>query len=394
MKRLYLVLFCIFTLSAKNIKKGARSAPKNKTKKVTVQENQPYTLEGHVKSIVKPWMKKNNIPGVAIALYHNDESYLLSYGYADLEKKKPITQNTIFEIGSVSKVFTCLLVAQEVLAGHMYLSDPINKHIPALAGNKRLRKTTLEKLCTHTSTMPFDVPAWVTSKDSFYTYMRTWKPAQKEELWFQYSNPGIELLRVALEEQTHESINDLFIQRILIPLNMSPISINVPAYYMPHYADCLNKVGEPARYWDDGLLHGAAAVRASSADMLKFLKAAIGLPGTPASISQAMQLTQKQHIQVAHIRHGLGWEVKDVDNLVSKNSISWGFPAQKITRSEKPTAHRQLFEKTGTTRGFHTYIGVIPGKKSGIVIMINRTMPQGWNSIKKIGRGILFELKN
>lgn len=391
MKKIYFFLVVTFSLEAKNISKPVK---KTKTQKIRVQESQPYTLEAHVKKIIQPWMKQNNIPGVAVALHHNGESYLFHFGHADHEKKKAITANTVFEIGSVSKIFTCLLVAQEVLAGNMYLSDPINTYVPAFACNKNLHKTTLEKLCTHTSTMPFDVPAWVTSKDTFYVFMRTWKPAQKEGLWFQYSNPGIELLRIALEEQTDDTINNLFLQRILLPLQMSPISINVPKKYMPHYADCVNKKGEPGRYWDDGVLLGSAALRATSADMLKFLKAAIGISGTPPSILKAMQLTQMPHIQVAHIHHGLGWEVKDFQSMTAKNAIAWGFPAQKITMQERYLTDNVLFEKTGTTRGFHTYIGAIPRQQRGVVVMTNRTMPQGWSSIKKIGRKILRDLKS
>jgi beta-lactamase class C len=372
-------------LDAKNVSKLP--------KKIKVPENKIDTIQAQVKKIVKPWMDQNNIPGVAIALHYNGESYLLHYGYADRENKKAVTEKTVFEIGSLSKVFTCLLVAQEILAGKMRLTEPITTYIPALADNKKLRTTTIEKLCTHTATMPFDAPNWVLSPQAFTKFMNSWKPTHPNQLCFQYSNPGIELLRIALEEVHHDTINNLFIKKILVPLHMSPISIEVPKKYMPHYSYCINKKNETARYWDDPILHASGGVRATSADMLKFLKAALCLPGTPDSILSAMQLTQKPYISVAHIYHGLGWEIKNLDNLSCKHAITWGFPAQKITAPEQLVIQNSILEKTGTTRGFHAYIGIMPGTQNGIVIMMNRALQNGRSSIKKTGRKILFELK-
>lgn len=347
-----------------------------------------------VNKLIIPWMQEHNIPGVAIALYVHGQSYLLHYGYADDTQQKSVTQKTVFEIGSVSKIFTCLLVAQEVIAGRMRLSDPITTYLPMLSSNTRLTTITLEKLATHTATMPYDVPASINSKNAFLSYMRTWKPTHPNELWFQYSNPGVELLRLALEELEHDSINNIFIHKILNPLKMSPISINVPTKHMPEYACSYTKKGENARPWDDGILMGSGALRATSADMLIFLKAALRLPGTPPTIKQAMELTQRPYITVSTMRHGLGWEIRDLNQLKNKDPIFWGFTAQKVADPAKALTTPALFEKTGTTRGFHAYIGVIPSQDAGIVIMMNRTLSNGWNTIQKMGRKILFALKD
>src|SRR5581483_202499 len=97
-----------------------------------------------VSKIVKDFMREFNIPGAAVALYIHGTPYLFSFGYADQEHKIPVTESTLFEIGSISKLFTCLLIAQEILAGRMRLTDPITNYIPLLATNNKLQTCTLE----------------------------------------------------------------------------------------------------------------------------------------------------------------------------------------------------------------------------------------------------------
>ena len=172
-----------------------------------------------VKQRVQRFARKHKIPGMAVALYVHDTPYVFHFGYANREKKIPVTRNTLFEIGSISKVFTCILIAQEILDGRMQLSDSISDHIPALMQNKRLRTVTIEKLCTHTAALPYDAPVGISSKDGLIRHMAKWRPVTSQNI-YRYSNHGIELLRVALEEANHKTINMLFTERILADIRM------------------------------------------------------------------------------------------------------------------------------------------------------------------------------
>lgn len=343
-----------------------------------------------VKKIVQPFLRKHEIPGASIILYKNNTPYFFYFGYADKHKKTPITQNTLFEIGSVSKIFTCLLLAQEILDGSMHLNDSINKHIPLLSTRKQLKNITLKKLATHTSMLPFNAPNHVLSKQDLLNHIRKWKPLPKYALWYQYSNHGIELLRIALEESTQQTIDELVFARILEPLNMNHTAFTVAPNHTINYASGYDKQGNKAPRWRHPFLHGSAALKSSSTDMLLFLKASIGTPCTPPAIKLAMKLTQTPHVKINDRHQGLGWQINDVACLKPTQRAH-----KKNVRSDKQLKFAfngdALIDKTGTTNGFHTYIAVIPNRNIGVVIMINRMLFSGWSKMKNVGREILFK---
>ncbi len=341
-----------------------------------------------VKQYVQRFMRKYKIPGMAVALYVHNTPYIFHFGYANRENKIPVTRATLFEIGSISKVFTCILIAQEILANRMQLHDAISDHIYFLKNNQRLNTMTIEQLCTHTAALPYDVPVDISSKESLLRHMIKWRPATKQAI-YRYSNHGIELLRLALEESTRKTINMLFTERILVPLNMSAIGVVVPENYKIYYAKCYDKSGKLTTYWDRErpLLLGSGGLRATSIDMLNFMQATIGLANTPHDLDQAIKLTQTPHVKIGNLKHGLGWTM---DNL-STNQIGGltGRLAEKIHTDQRFFSGNYLFDKTGTTNGFQAYIGVVPNQKIGIVLMANKRLPNGWKIIKKFGKELL-----
>ncbi|MDR3550349.1 MAG: serine hydrolase [Candidatus Babeliales bacterium] len=351
------------------------------------------TTERIVKKIVQPFLRKNEIPGASIILYTNNTPYFFHFGYADKHNKTPITQNTLFEIGSISKIFTCLLLAQEILDENMHLNDSINKHIPSLSTRKQLKNVTLKKLATHTSTLPFNAPNHVLSQQDLLNHIKKWKPLPTYSLWYQYSNHGIELLRIALEESTQQKFDQLIFHRILEPLTMNHTGFTVPQTHLLDYASCYDKQGNKAPHWHHPFLQGSAALKSSSSDMLNFLKASIGTPCTPSAIKKAMQLTQTPQVKISNRHQGLGWQINDVALLNSTHRTS-----KKNIHSNKKIKHifngDALIDKTGTTNGFHAYIAVIPNRNIGIVVMINRMLFSGWAKMKHVGREILFKATN
>lgn len=355
----------------------------------TKQEN----IEAIVKETAQTAMQQYQIPGMAIVLYANNKPYFLNLGYTDKFQKTPVTNTTIFEIGSITKIFTCLLIAQEIIDSHMQLNASISTYIPAIAKNKKLKVITLEKLATHTSTLPFNAPAYVKSQKDLIKYLLQWHPENTKKLWFAYSNHGTELLRIALEESLHEPFNQLIIKKILSPLNMSPVGVYVPENYKFQQATPYGKDGNPSATWQHPFYWGTGALRASSSDMLQFLKAALGLPETPVSIKKAMQLTQTPRIALKkNIKYGMGWQINDIKTFRSINNINvFKCPATKIKKEKQIFNCNAVFDKTGTTDGFHAYIAAIPGKKTGIVIMINRAIPRGYTVVKNLGKEILLK---
>jgi beta-lactamase class C len=342
---------------------------------------------------VTQFLKKYNIPGGAVIISDQNKPYLLQCGYANMRTKKLVTEDTIFEIGSISKIFTCLLLCTEILADRMTLQDSIIMHITPLEKCKKLRTVTLKKLCTHTSSLPFNAPDAIRSENSLLQYIARWRPERNKFYW-QYSNHGIELIRIALEHRTKQKYNELLRNTILNQLGMAPIGVELPDQYKQYYAQSYDKIGEPSKIWDHPFLLGSAAIKASSLDMLKFLQAALQAPGVPDHLKNAMSIMQRPYICFGHIKQGLGWHIS---NLAStKNNIDEDlFDSYNARLDDSPDWEMHpdtVCDKTGTTHGFHAYIGVMPKKNTGIVIMINKRLPTGWSKIKKLGRKILAQL--
>ena len=178
---------------------------------------------------------------------------------------------------------------------------------------------------------------------------------------------------------------------------MAPIGINVPKGYQSHYAQGYNKDGKAVPPESMGLYPAADSIKASGRDMLKFLHAALALPGTPSSIITAMHMTQTAFATTDSMAQGLGWVIYPMtqytvaDLLQPPAEMNMGpLPAKVITSHDQQFNSNALIDKTGTTNGFRAYIALIPQQKSGIVILTNRYVDNG--EIVKTGREILFSI--
>lgn len=356
-------------------------------------QNNSSDITQRITKHVTPFMEKYKVPGAAVILCIDGKSYQFQFGYADKEAKTPVTAQTLFEIGSISKIFTVLLLALQVQEGHMRLEDPISLYIPELQGNKALKAMTLEKLATHTADLPFNAPDHVTNTQELIEHVKHWKPTHKEPVWWKYSNHGIELIRIALERYTGKSFNELLIANVLKPLGMSAIGVTVPERLKKQYACCYDQLGNKSISWNNEYLIGSAAIKVSSKDMQQFLKAANGLLITSISMVDAMRLTQMPYVVVGSIAHGLAWEITSPKDIHIQKCFDWpvGTAGDIINTEHRVFNPDDWYEKGGTTNGFHAFLAVIPAKKSGIAVMINKRRYNGWKVLKKLGRDILLK---
>ena len=347
-----------------------------------------------VKQTITDYMNKNHIPGVAVEIYTNGKPDSYYFGYANQDKKTPITKNTIFELGSITKIMTSLLLAQEVDTATVQFSDSITNFMPELPN--AYEDITLLNLATHTSGLPFDVPDNLNSLAQLHSYLPTFTPGHSADETWTYSNFGMGMLGYALESVTHKNFNQMYIGKIMKPLNMQPIALTVPERYKRFYAQGYDKNGNPIQPASLGIFPTAYGIKASAGDMQKFLGAAIGLQGTPERILYPMRMTQAVYVRVPDKLQGLGWQIHaitpaDIQELlhIERKKNSRNLPVEEIY--EKPTFNGDsLIDKTGSTNGFRCYIALIPNKKTGIVILTNRAMND--NSIVETGREILFKL--
>jgi beta-lactamase class C len=347
---------------------------------------------------VMAWMKTNDIPGVAVEVYNNGVPHSYYFGYADRQTKKLITGATIFEIGSLTQLFTSLLLAEEVDTNKVKLSDPMVNYLIDLnvKPNKQLNKITLQNLATHTAGLPFNLPKTVRTQSDLDFYFPTWKPQFPIGSQWAYSNVGVGLLGSALEVITHESFNQLYRGKILQPLGMQPIGIVVPKQLLSNYVQGYDDNGAAVlRKNIDDLFPSSDDMKVSAVDMLQFLKAAIGLPGVPVTIARAMQITQTSYVSTPNMQQGLGWNIY---SAVEKHKAELlnppatmdmrPMPAQQLTKDQQKFDGAALMDATGATAGFRVYIALIPNAKSGVVILVNRNIPD--YEIIRLGREILF----
>jgi beta-lactamase class C len=316
-----------------------------------------------VEEIVLPVMHEKNIPGIAVAVYFEGKEYLVNLGFADRETRKPVTPDTIFELASISKVFTSTLLALEVQAGRMRLNDPVTKYLPLIKKkNIPLERVTLQSLATHTSSLARMSPPKIQTPEALMRYYETWTPSWPIGTRYLYSNSGFGLLGMAIGGANQTSFEEVLRIALLNPLGMGRTFVHVPSELKGAFAQGYSSVGKPLpptvfKPWGAG----GGALKSTSKDMLAFLEANLGVKG-PQPLLSAMQLAQQGIFKVSDkLTLGLGWQ---------------RFQDQG----------RLIVDKNGGVDGFSTYIGMTG--KSGVVLLANK----GKGEMTALGRKLLLRL--
>lgn len=319
-----------------------------------------------VDQLINEFMHKQAISGVALALIDGESEQTISYGLADKSTQSPVTEHTIFELASVTKVFTTTALALHVLKGDMALDDPVINYIPALSNQHgAIKKVTLLELATHTSSFPRVGGDWhLGGARKIFLFLEKWHPQVKIGTRYAYSNLAFGLLGYALENVERKTYEEVIRENILLPLGMESTFTQVPSSHASEYAQGYTHEGKMAKRRQPGYIPGSGALRSTSKDMLRFLKANMGLAG-PEKLQEAMKLAQKPYYKVReHFEMGLGWQRFEHEGTL-------------------------IIDKNGGLAGFTSYIGWIPGKRLGVVILTNK----GKARTTEVGRSILEHLQ-
>ncbi len=175
---------------------------------------------------IDPMVAANGAGGIAVAVRMNGRALFFDDGFADQISRRPITSDTLFNVGSVRKVFEATLLAEAVQRGELGLDDPVNKYVTELHGDY-IRHVTIGQLATHTSGLwlPTDHPPWPTqhySLGGFYDVLNGYTPQHSEQPGKQhiYSHAGYILLQLALERRYGKPIATLIENGLTKPLGM------------------------------------------------------------------------------------------------------------------------------------------------------------------------------
>ena len=218
--------------------------------------------------------------------------------------------DTVFELCSVTKVFTALLLADMAIGDELQLDDPVNKF---LGGRARIREDIqLFHLVTHTSGLPRS-PADFTmeySKEQLYDFLSNYSFPKQVGKKFQYSNLGIGLLGHALALKTGNSYEQLVLDRICKPLQMKDTRIRMSPEQSARHADGYNSTGQKIPTRELPIVYlPAGSLRSTLNDMLKFLKA--NLAPDQSKLGRAIEKTHEPHLRSAipDTRTGMSWNI-------------------------------------------------------------------------------------
>jgi beta-lactamase class C len=314
--------------------------------------------------------------GVAVAVRMNGKTQFFNYGFANLSRNERVTADSIFNLGSVGKLFATTILAEAVKRGELSLEDPVAKYVTELQRGGDVRRITLRQLASHTSGLPGhpgQYERWHRGKytwPDFVRFLNAWKADANHEPGKQYlySNTGMVLLRIALQRRFNTPFARLMHQRITGPLGMTSTALPLPRDLLGRavqgYGSQGQPIGNPGMEGGAFEWPGSGQIYSPVRDMATFLTANMGELANHGPMENAMALAQQPVFTVnPHFRQALAWQDVSSGNLT-------------------------ILDKNGGLPNTSTWIGFTPQRHIGVVILCNR----GKQPATRIGRQLLHAL--
>lgn len=337
-----------------------------------------------VGELVCPLLADRPFQAVVVGIAVDGADVVYGFGRAKIggELRTP-DANTVFEIGSITKCFTGILLADRVKAGVVKLDDPAEKHLPEGLKLPRRddRDITLLQLATHTSGLPRMPPLFFLgsllgpSRDTDNPYKHYSLKILEKELPLlridrpiggksAYSNLGAGVLGHALVHASKaESYERLLSERVLAPLGMSDTGITLSESQRKRFIAGFNDKGKRAPGWEFGCLEGAGALRSTARDMLVFARANLG--GAKEPLKSALAFAREPWRETGPDRGvGLGWQLEK--GRKSKEWRCW---------------------HNGGTGGYRSFLGIATNGRAAVVVLGN-----SGRSVDEIGGRLLQRL--
>jgi beta-lactamase class C len=344
-------------------------------------DDESTALQTIVADTVRPIVRRYHIPGMAVGITLHGQAYVYDYGEASKATAKPVTHDTLFEIGSISKAFTATLASYAQITGHLSLSDPASRYLPDLRGSS-FDNVSLLNLGTHTpGGLQLQVPDTVTNDVELMTYFRRWKPAYRPGTYRTYSNPGIGLLGLIAARSMDRQFGALMESWLYPALGMNHTYLEVPKSQLDNYAQGYTRTDAPVRMAPGVLAEEAYGVRTTASDLLRFVEANMAMFDLDATLQRAIIATHMGYDKVGPMTQDLIWEQYhypvDLKDLLDGNGDVMALQANPVVKIDPPSqpADDVLINKTGSTNGFGAYVAFVPGRRVGIVILGNKNYP-------------------
>jgi serine-type D-Ala-D-Ala carboxypeptidase/endopeptidase len=327
-------------------------------------------LKEELDSFVRPFIERQIVVGLSIGILQDGQRLTMHYGQREAGQERPPGDDTVYEIGSISKAFTGILLADAVRRGEVALDEPLTALLPREVNLPRAGdlNITLLHLATHSSGLP-RMPSNFAPADAanpyadystrrMYDFLASHTLARRPGESHEYSNLGAALLGHALELRAGRPYEQLLVDRICQPLGMNDTRVTLNESMRGRLARGHDADGEPVSNWDLPAFAGAGGIRSTVQDMLKFLAA--NLEPDKSDLGAAIRDSHEKRFPVQEpVYMGLGWFTNGGD--------IW---------------------HNGLTGGYHSFAWVHPNTRNGVVVLTNtstmRVDPLGWRIAKRV----------
>ena len=306
--------------------------------------------------------------GIAVAVVEPAGRRFVNYGTFGVNDPRPVASDTVFEIGSVTKTFTSLLLADMVQRGEVSLDDPVAKYLPpdVKVPERNGKKITLVDLATQTSGLP-RMPSNFAPKDPnnpyadygldrMFAFLSGYTLTRDIGEKYEYSNFGAALLGNALAHRAGMDYESLVRARITGPLKMQSTAIALSPELKKRLASGHTDMRAPAANWDLTAFAGAGALRSDALDMLTYVAANLGYVDSPLAKAMAMMTMVRRPGPNKDIEIALAWHITH--------------------RGE-----REIVWHNGGTGGYRSWIGFDPKARVGVVALSNMSSAVGVDDI-------------
>ena len=311
--------------------------------------------------------------GIVVGVIGPEGRRVIAYGHLEKGDARPLNGDTIFEIGSATKVFTSLLLADMVQRGEVALDDPVTKYLPASVKipERNARSITLVDLATHTSGLP-RLPSNMSPKDpanpyadysvnQLYQFLSNYQLTRDIGTQYEYSNLGGGLLGHVLALRAGMGYEALIEARICDPLGMSSTRIMLTPKMKTRLAAGHDAEMNTVENWDLPTLAGAGALRSSANDLLTFIAANLDYTKSPLAPAMTAMLKVRRPTGQPGLEIALGWHIFTTNG----KEIVW---------------------HNGGTGGYRSFLGFDPKARVGVVLLSNAETAVG---VDDIGRHLL-----
>lgn len=330
-----------------------------------VKNPKVQSLESAIEAEMAKATKGRSFPGFVVGVYKDERVLIRGYGTVSKDTCVPPAGNTVFQIGSISKLLTAMLLQRLCDEGVVSMDATLNELLgTTMPLSESVQSITLRQLVTHTSGLP-RVPKLLLDKivteagrkhimrdpyshlerQDVFDYLASAKvtPARGR---FKYSNYGVGLLAHVLELVTAEDYESLVVEKVLRPLGLKNTAVTLSPRMKEHLAQGYTTKGLPTPVWTFSALGGAGAFSSTAEDLVTLIQACVSYNGIGAGLFREMSKAQFKGAS------GIGWLQPSVlDRIIGNRNVVW---------------------HSGMVGGYASYLAIDRESSAGIVILTNR----------------------